>query len=163
MKINDRDTTWLERLRRAQHDRRIQVGMWARYRDRQGESINFGLDFALDWVFLRRGHLRFPRHMDFNQHQLRIIGERRAMNCKHPNRFTKRVPRLADADITWKEWQVFKRVDRECGYVSYVTYFRESVCGKHLIKVELDPDKFNYQGNLMVLPDYAEPLKEAVQ
>ena len=146
--------SWVKRLRRAQHDRRIQVGMWARYQDSQSD---------LDWVFLRRGHLRFPRHMDFNQHQLRIIGERRAMNCKHPNRFTKRVPRLADADIAWKEWQVFKRVDRECGYVSYVTYFRESVCGKHLIKVELDPDKFNYQGNLMVLPDYAEPLKEAVQ
>lgn len=150
---------WLKRLRRAQHDRRVQLGVWARYQKRVGEGINFGTDFGIDWVFLNHGYLRFPEHMEFDQHKLRVIGERRAMNCKHPNKFTKHPIRLADADVTWKGWRVFKRIDPECGYVSYVTYYRESVCGEHLIKVELDPDKFNYQGNPMVLPEVAEDLE----
>ena len=166
MRINDKDTSWLERLRRAQHDRRVQVGMWARYQDRRGKEINFAVDFGYDWVFLNHGYMRFPEHMNLTQNELLEIGERRALNCKHPAHKHSpecRVIRLADADITWNGWQVFKRVDLECGYVSYVTYFRESVCGEHLIKVELDLDKFNYDGDPMTLPDYAEPLKEAIQ
>lgn len=149
---------WLQRLKRAKHDRRVPIGIWARYQKRIGKGIHFGLDFGIDWVFLRHGYLRFPEHMEFNQHQLQEIGKRRAINCKHPNRFTKEPIRLIDADITWQDWQVFKRMDLQIRRTSYVTYFRESVCGKYLIKVELDPDNYNHEGNLMELPDYAEPL-----
>ena len=158
--MSGKDMTWLEKLKRAQKDRRINLGIWSRYQLRKNEEIDFYADFDVKWVFLRHGHLRFPEHMEFNQHQLRIIGERRALFCKHPNRFTKKPIRLCDANLAWDGWKVFKRLDSETGYVSYAAYYRVSSNGKHCIKVELDVDKFNFQGNPMVLPDLPEYMKD---
>ena len=157
--MSDKDWTWLQKLRRAQKDRRIDLGIWSRYQLRENEEVNFYADFDIKWVFLRHGHLYFPKHMEFNQWQLLEIGERRALFCKHPNRFTKKPIRLCEASLAWNGWKVFKRLDRETGYVSYAVYYRDSTCGKHCIKVELDLDKFNYNGNPMMLPDLPESME----
>ena len=154
---------WLTQLKRARHDRRVTFGIWARYQDRRGKAINFGLDFGLDWVFLKHGYMRFPERMDLTQNELLEIGERRALNCKHPAHKhipESRVIRLADANIEWDAWKAFYRKDRETTYVSYIVCFKESKCGEHLIKVELDLDKFNFTGDLAKLSEVAEYLDD---
>lgn len=136
-----------ERLNRAKRDRRIVVGWWARYRRRRvaryevnahGIKYKPPTNFKEHWELLRQGTLKFPRHIRYNEFELRDIGERRARNAKHPAKTGRPLSRVPD----FKCWKVWTRKDTETGYLSYLRWECESMYGEHMIVVELDLDTF---------------------
>ena len=59
------------------------LGTWGCYQYLPHKEPHCYNDFR-GFSHVRDGYLRFPKHLQLDQYQLREIGERRAGNAKHP-------------------------------------------------------------------------------
>ena len=135
------------RTRRNQLDRRTKFGIWSRHQKRSTENrlTPKPLDrFSKEWLFLKHGDIKFPESviLDKDYDILIETGKRRAMHAEHPNIFTRKPIRLINIEnrLNFGPPQYYFRSDPETQYIDYLIYieFDEN----HLIKIELDIDKF---------------------
>ena len=129
-----------EQFNRQKIDRRIRFGIWSRHQRRKGLPKTYQDLFKKEWVFLAHGDLRFPDTVLENSNWtcLRDIGERRAAYAEHP--YHKTTLMEAKDSLKFCDWKHFLRNDPETNYISYLVCIRNDK--EHLIKVELDIDKF---------------------
>lgn len=142
----------LQRMKRREADRRVYFGIWSRFQKRKKSPLPYvETEFRKEWVFLKHGDIRFPESIIAEKDYQPLIntGIRRAMHTKHPATDVRLID-IQDS-LQFGPPQFYFQSDPETQYKDYLIYIQFDM--NHLIKIELDIDKF---GKLISEESYRE-------